>query len=222
MNRFTCGRCGRAFSITPETLARFPGFHPELCYKCKVASSPRAKAAPSRALEPTAGVGRTRVSALTPDEVLERFHEGPESGVFTDGSAEPNPGPGGYAAVYVGDGRILDQASGREAMSTNNRMELMALIAGYRLVPSGRPAVAYSDSQLCVNTINLWAPQWAKRGWKRKTGAIKNLELVKELYALATARPDIELRWIKAHAGYRWNEYADALAERARRSLFSG
>ena len=79
-------------------------------------------------------------------------------------------------------------------------------------MPADRELVVYSDSQLCVNTINEWAPGWEKRGWKRKAGPIKNLDLVKELYALAGEKPQIELRWIRAHEGARWNEYADALA----------
>ena len=91
-------------------------------------------------------------------------------------------------------------------------MELQALIEAFKKLPSDRDLVAYSDSQLCVNTINEWAPGWEKRGWKRKSGPIKNLELVQELYALALAKPRIELRWIRAHEGARWNEYADALA----------
>jgi ribonuclease HI len=70
----------------------------------------------------------------------------------------------------------------------------------------------YSDSDLCVKTINEWAAGWEARGWKRKSGPIKNLELVQELYALKQERPGVTLQWIKAHDGSRWNEYADALA----------
>ena len=91
-------------------------------------------------------------------------------------------------------------------------MELTALIAAYRLLPEDAEIVVYSDSQLCVKTVNEWAEGWKRRGWKRKSGPIANLELVKELYALANAHPNVELRWIKAHDGSRWNEYADALA----------
>ena len=79
-------------------------------------------------------------------------------------------------------------------------------------LPDDRDLVVFSDSQLCVNTINEWAPGWEKRGWKRKGGPIKNLDLVQQLYALALAKPRVELRWIRAHEGVRWNEYADALA----------
>jgi len=149
---------------------------------------------------------------LSPEEVLERYHGGPKTGVFTDGSCEGNPGPGGWGFVWVEDDRIVAQGSGADAATTNNRMELSALIAAYRALPEDCAVKMYSDSQLCVKTINEWAEGWERRGWRRKTGPIANLPLVKELYALARRHPGVELCWIKAHDGSRWNEYADALA----------
>jgi ribonuclease HI len=150
----------------------------------------------------------------TPEEVLERFHAGPTSGVFTDGSCEGNPGPGGWGAVWVDDDRIVVERHGHDPATTNNRMELTALIAGYEMLPTDAEATIYSDSNLCVQTVNEWAAQWEQRGWKRKTGAIANLPLVQRLYALAREHPKVQLRWIRAHDGSRWNEYADALASR--------
>jgi ribonuclease HI len=158
-------------------------------------------------------------SALTLSQVLETYTDGPTTGVFTDGAAHPNPGPGGWGAVYVVENQIIEQKYGAEAQTTNNRMELTALIAGYSLVPAGRAAVVMTDSQLCVDTINSWAAGWEKNGWKRKNGEIKNLDLVQQLYQLARAHPEIELRWIRSHNGYRWNEYADALATAYRRAI---
>lgn len=149
---------------------------------------------------------------LTPEEVLATHFGGPETGVFTDGSCEPNPGPGGWGWVWVDDGEILAEGHGGEPDTTNNRMELTALIEAMQALPDDRDVVVYSDSQLCVKTINEWAPGWEARGWKRKGGPIKNLDLVKKLLALARAKPRVELRWIRAHDGTRWNEYADALA----------
>jgi ribonuclease HI len=149
---------------------------------------------------------------MTPEEVLETQFGGPDDGVFTDGSSDPNPGPGGWGWVWVERGEIIAQGHGREPHTTNNRMELTALIEAYKALPDDRDLVVYCDSQLCVNTINEWAPGWERRGWKRKGGPIKNLDLVRELYDLAGSRPRIELRWIRAHEGTRWNEYADALA----------
>lgn len=149
---------------------------------------------------------------LTPEEVLARYTEGPDTGIFTDGSCDPNPGPGGWGMVWVEKGQIIEERHGHEGETTNNRMELQALIEAYLLLPEGKALTVYSDSQLAVNTINQWAAGWEKRGWKRKTGPIKNLELVQELWALSKQKPQIELKWIKAHDGSLWNEYADALA----------
>jgi ribonuclease HI len=146
------------------------------------------------------------------EQILARAHDGPRTGVFTDGSCEGNPGRGGWAYVWVEDDRVLAQDSGTEAQTTNNRMELRALIEAYRRLPRDAHVPVYSDSRLCVDTINLWARQWQRQGWRRKTGPIKNLELVQELYALALAHPRVELRWIESHRGLRWNEYVDALA----------
>jgi ribonuclease HI len=149
---------------------------------------------------------------LTPAEVLRRHSSGPKTGVFTDGSCDNNPGPGGWGFVWVEDDEILEERHGRAPSTTNNRMELQALIEAYKTIPKDAAVSVYSDSQLCVNTVNQWAAGWEKRGWKRKTGPIKNLELVKELYALALEHPKVKLEWIRAHTGSKWNEYADALA----------
>jgi len=149
---------------------------------------------------------------LSPEEVLARFRGGPKSGVFTDGSCEGNPGPGGYGWVWVRDDEIVDQGHGYDPQTTNNRMELAALIAAYRTLPEDAELTVHTDSKLCVDTLTKWAAGWERRGWRRKTGPIANLELVQEAYALARAHPGVRLVWIKAHDGSRWNEYADALA----------
>jgi len=153
-----------------------------------------------------------RRELLTPQQVLQRCHGGPRTGVFTDGSCEGNPGRGGWGFVWVEDDRIRAEQYGYDPDTTNNRMELRALIEAYRTLPDDARVDVYSDSQLCVNTVNEWAKGWEARGWRRKGGPIKNLELVQELYALAQARPYVTLHWIRAHDGSRWNEYVDALA----------
>jgi ribonuclease HI len=149
---------------------------------------------------------------LSPQEVLARYHGGPTSGLFTDGSCEGNPGPGGWGVVWVENDEIRAQKSGVDPETTNNRMELTALIEAFGMLPRDADVTVYSDSELCVKTINEWAAGWEARGWRRKGGEIKNLELVKKLYALARAHPQARLRWIRAHDGSRWNEYVDALA----------
>jgi ribonuclease HI len=114
----------------------------------------------------------------------------------------------------VEDDRIVEERCGGAAETTNNRMELRGLIEGLRMLPEDAELVVYSDSNLCVQTVNEWAAGWEKRGWRRKTGPIANLELVQELWTLAQRHPRVRVRWIKAHDGSRWNEYADALAAR--------
>jgi ribonuclease HI len=91
-------------------------------------------------------------------------------------------------------------------------MELQALIEAYRMLESGETIDVYSDSQYAVKTVTEWARGWAARGWKRKDGAILNLDLVQQLFALAQTHPNARLQWIRGHAGSLWNEYADALA----------
>jgi ribonuclease HI len=199
MPEFTCATCGKSFSLPQATLDRYPGWKPKQCRACR----DRA-----RGIEPAPMVEDN----LTLEQVLRKYTGGPQEGVFTDGSANPNPGPGGWGAVYVVDGEVVNSAWGQEEHTTNNRMELRALIAGYHLVPPGTPTTMYSDSRLVVRTITEWADGWEKRGWRRKTGDIANLDLVQEAYALAKKRPEIKLEWIRAHNGALWNEYADSLS----------
>ena len=118
--------------------------------------------------------------------------------------------------MYVRDNEIVSEAYGHGGETTNNRMELFALIKAADLVPEGTSATVYTDSNLAVRTITEWAAGWEKRGWKRKSGPVENLDLVKKAYSVYKERPELELRWIKAHVGFRWNEYADELANRGR------
>ena len=113
-------------------------------------------------------------------------------------------------------GEMVEEHYGEEEASTNNRMELKALIEGYKMIGGDEDIAIYSDSELCVNTITTWASGWKQKGWKRKGGEIKNLDLVKELYELAESRPKARLEWIRGHSGARWNEYADALSRKSK------
>ena len=128
----------------------------------------------------------------------------------------PNPGPGGWGVVYVVNNEVVAERSGHNRDTTNNRMELTALLEALDMVPKGTPVTVYTDSRLAVRTITEWAAGWEKRGWKRKSGPVENLDLVKQVFKGYSARPELELEWIKAHVGYRWNEYADELASRWR------
>lgn len=194
MPDYSCRTCGAAFSLPQSVVDRYPGWVPSQCRDCRDAN----------------GKGKTKASTTTVPT------EDPRSGVFTDGSSVPNPGPGGWGAVYVVDDEIVDEACGFGGNTTNNRMELTALIEAAKLVPEGTPTPVYSDSNLAVRTITEWAAGWEKRGWKRKSGPVENLDLVKVAFRTFRERPELDLKWIKAHVGYRWNEYADELANRGR------
>ena len=194
MPEYTCRDCGDTFSLAQSVVDRYPGWTPKQCMSCRDSSRSQR---PSQA----------KTAATTVD---------PMTGVFTDGSSVPNPGPGGWGAVYVVDGEVVSEASGSDPDTTNNRMELKALVEAVDLVPDGKPTTVYSDSNLAVRTINEWAAGWERRGWKRKNGPVENLDLVKAAYVAYRSRPELDLVWIKAHVGFTWNEYADELATRAR------
>ncbi len=186
-----CQNCGATFALSDAVRAKYRNWTPKQCMPCRS--------------------GKT-VPAATASDALTRFSGGPQSGIFTDGSSDPNPGPGGWGAVKVIDGEIIEQRAGREGRTTNNRMELTALIEAFKMTAEDEEITVFSDSQYCVKTVNEWAAGWEKRGWKRKTGPIENLDLVQEMYALAQSRSRARVEWIRAHNGSRWNEYADALA----------
>ena len=221
---FVCESCGRSFELAPAVRARYPRWTPRECRECRdgaaVAGAGSRAQVGSRGLIGSGGPGgsvrRGRAAgaagALTSAEVLRRFSGGPEGGLFTDGSSSGNPGPGGWGAVLVRDGRAVAERHGREPHTTNNRMELTAIIEGLSMLPSQEAVDVYSDSRLVVDTITKWAAGWEARGWRRKGGEVKNLDLVQRAYALAGERPRARIQWIRAHDGSRWNEYADALA----------
>jgi ribonuclease HI len=213
---FTCQTCGKEFDLPQHVLDRYPGWTPRQCLHCRDGSGSAASSSggSQKVARPSVSKGRD----LTVDEVLERFSDGPQTGVFTDGASEGNPGPGGWGAVLVVDGQVVSQEYGSEAHTTNNRMELRAMIAGLEMLPADTPTNVYTDSQLVVNILTKWAPGWEARGWtKKSSGPIANLELVQRAYALTKEKPKAMIQWIPAHSGYRWNEYADALATAYRR-----
>ena len=130
---------------------------------------------------------------------------------YTDGSASPNPGPGGYA-VIEGDRPV---ALGSEAgESTNIRMEGSAIIAAIKLA-DGEPCEIQTDSEFWINVITKWAPGWAAKGWRKSGGPIKNLELVQEAYELYNTA-QVKLTWVRGHVGHPGNELADEWANKAR------
>lgn len=130
--------------------------------------------------------------------------------IFTDGSASPNPGPGGFAVIENG----APIALGSENPSTNIRMEGLALKKAFEIL-NGEKAEIQTDSEFWINVLTKWAQTWERNGWKKKTGEIKNLDIVKPLYELYK-NSNVELKWLKGHAGHEFNEMADEWANRAR------
>ncbi len=137
--------------------------------------------------------------------------------LWTDGSASPNPGPGGFAVIEVKNGVSNPVVLGREKMTTNIRMEGLAMVAAIKYAGEEGCEI-HSDSEFWLNVLKKWAAGWRANGWKKKTGEIKNLDLVKELYELYCQYP-VELVWEKGHDGIELNEMADEFANKARLGL---
>ena len=134
--------------------------------------------------------------------------------VHTDGACLGNPGPGGWAALlrYRGKEREL---SGGEALTTNNRMELMAAIVALETLSEACGITLHTDSQYVRQGITEWLPGWVRRGWKTSGGdPVKNRDLWERLHA-ACARHRIDWRWVKGHSGDPYNERVDQLARAA-------
>ena len=138
----------------------------------------------------------------------------PDVEIFTDGACSGNPGPGGWGAV-LRYGEVEKELSGGEAATTNNRMELMAAIAGLEALKRPCRVRLYTDSQYLRQGITEWLPAWKARGWRTaEKKPVKNVDLWQRLEA-AGAPHEIEWLWVKGHAGHPENERADALARGA-------
>ena len=138
--------------------------------------------------------------------------------MYTDGACTGNPGRGGYGVVIL-DGKSHQELSQGYRHTTNNRMELMAAIAGLQSLAGSRQVQLFTDSRYLCDAINLgWIKTWQKKGW-RKTGKGKvvNPDLWKQLIVLLD-RHKVELAWVQGHAGDKQNERADRLAVAAARS----
>lgn len=132
--------------------------------------------------------------------------------IWTDGACEPNPGLGGWG-WHRCDGA---HACGGERDTTNNRMEMTAILEAMRALPDGAAATLYSDSQYCVHGLTSWSAGWAKRNWHRKNGEpMPNRDLWLALEA-EKARVRVSFRWVRGHNGDPGNERADRLAEQGR------
>jgi ribonuclease HI len=133
--------------------------------------------------------------------------------IFTDGACSGNPGPGGWGAI-LRKGATDKELFGGERLTTNNRMEMMAVIEALRALTQPVEARVHTDSQYVQKGISEWIHGWKKRGWKTAAKEpVKNEDLWRELDRLA-AQHKIEWIWVKGHAGHAENERADVLARR--------
>lgn len=131
--------------------------------------------------------------------------------IYTDGSCSGNPGPGGWGAILkYGDNE--KEISGGEAATTNNRMELIAVIRALEMLNRACEVELTTDSQYIARAINEhWIEAWRKKGWKRKGGELKNVDLWQRLDELLQ-KHNVEFKWVKGHAENEYNNRCDTLA----------
>lgn len=133
--------------------------------------------------------------------------------IFTDGACKGNPGPGGWGALMV-TGQHEKEIFGGEINTTNNRMELRAVIEALLALSRPCEVIVHTDSQYVQKGITEWIHGWKTRGWKTAAKApVKNADLWQQLDS-AQARHQIQWRWVRGHCGHVGNERADVLANR--------
>ncbi len=131
--------------------------------------------------------------------------------IYADGACKGNPGPGGWGVV-LRYGKLEKTLYGGEANTTNNRMELTAVIEALRALKRASRVAIYTDSQYVQKGITQWLPNWKRRGWKTSSGsAVKNQDLWQTLDELIS-RHQVEWHWVRGHSGHAGNEQADQLA----------
>lgn len=134
-----------------------------------------------------------------------------EVSIYTDGACKGNPGVGGWGALLV-SGQHTKEIFGGEALTTNNRMELMAVIEALQSLKQSSRVLVYADSQYVLKGINEWLENWKKRNWRTSDNKpVKNVDLWQRLDMLAN-KHEIQWIWVKGHAGHAGNERADTLA----------
>jgi ribonuclease HI len=133
--------------------------------------------------------------------------------IYTDGACKGNPGPGGWGAL-LRYGRVEKELFGGEAQTTNNRMELTAVIEALRALNRACEVEIHTDSQYVQKGITEWLKGWKSRGWKTADKKpVKNADLWQALDEAAAAHR-VSWHWVKGHAGHEGNEHADQLANR--------
>lgn len=138
--------------------------------------------------------------------------------IYADGACKGNPGPGGWGA-FLRFGEQEKEICGGEAVTTNNRMELMAVISALGLLKRPCKVIIWTDSQYVQKGISEWIHGWKARNWVTAAKApVKNADLWRQLDVVA-ARHEVQWRWVKGHAGHPGNERADMLANRGVETL---
>jgi len=138
--------------------------------------------------------------------------------IYTDGACKGNPGPGGWGA-WLRAGEHERELFGGESLTTNNRMELTAVIEALATLERRSEVVVYTDSEYVKNGITTWIHGWKARGWRTADKKpVKNIELWQRLDALRESH-SVQWRWVRGHAGDPGNERADQLANRGVESL---
>ncbi len=133
--------------------------------------------------------------------------------IYTDGACKGNPGPGGWGALLTFEDNERELFGGI-AQTTNNRMELTAVIEALTALKRRCRIELYTDSQYVMNGIKEWLPQWKRRGWKTAANKpVKNVDLWEKLDALVAAH-EVHWHWVRGHNGHPGNERADDLANR--------
>jgi len=155
---------------------------------------------PARARVRTTAVATTAASAIV---------------VATDGSCLANPGPGGWC-WYADEARW---AAGGETHTTNNQMELLAVLEALRSLPSTRPLLIRADSRYTIDACTKWIHGWKRRGWKTAQGApVKNREIIEAIHGALDGRA-VTFEWVKGHAGHSLNEAADGRCRAAAEAM---
>ena len=137
----------------------------------------------------------------------------PKVTIYTDGACEGNPGPGGWGAMLIA-GSATKELCGGEKETTNNRMELTAALRALEALNQSCQVDLFTDSEYLKRGITEWLKGWKARGWKRKEGELKNVDLWKALDAVLS-KHQVSWRWVRGHAGNAYNERVDSLARGA-------
>ena len=134
--------------------------------------------------------------------------------IFTDGACSGNPGPGGWAAILRA-GAHEKEISGGERATTNNRMEMMAVLQALGTLKKPSTVIVHTDSRYVMDGVTVWMKRWKSNGWKTAgKKPVKNEDLWRALDEVVNGH-DVHWRWVRGHAGHPENERADALARAA-------